>query len=71
VQLDIGGSCPSLLTGGQLIPRTDSTESTQLCSAINWDLHVRNGGILTRCIVSNMTQLTPDQVNALPQAARP
>jgi hypothetical protein len=62
------GSCPGLLTGGTLITRN---QSTQLCSAIDWDLRVRSGGITSGCIVSNMTQLNPDQAAALPTNARP
>ena len=63
------GSCPTLMTGGTLITRN---QSTQLCSAIDWDLRVRSGGgITTGCIVTNMTQLSPDQAAALPPNARP
>jgi hypothetical protein len=32
---------------------------------------VRSGGMTAGCIVSNMTQLTPDQIAALPKDARP
>ncbi len=45
--------------------------SAQLCSAIDWDLKVRSGGMTSGCIVSNQTQLTPDQIAALPNDARP
>lgn len=62
------GSCPALLTGATLITHS---QSAQLCSAIDWDLRVRSGGITTGCIVSNMAQLTPDQAAALPANARP
>ena len=67
-RLDIGGSCPTLRTGATLITHS---HSAQLCSAIDWDLKVRSGGMTTGCIVSNMTQLTPDQIAALPKDARP
>ena len=67
-RLDIGGSCQGLLTGGTLITHG---HSTQLCSAIDWDLRVRNGDIVTACIVTGMSQLTPDQMAALPTNARP
>jgi hypothetical protein len=67
-RLDIGGSCPALRTGATLITHS---HSAQLCSAIDWDLKVRSGGMTTGCIVSNMTQLTPDQIAALPKDARP
>ncbi|HEY3888528.1 MAG TPA: DUF6491 family protein [Caulobacteraceae bacterium] len=67
-RLDIGGSCPTLRQGATLITHS---HSAQLCSAIDWDLRVRSGGMTTGCIVSNMTQLTPDQIAALPKDARP
>ncbi len=68
-RLDIAGSCPALLdTGATLITRTDAT---QLCSAIDWNLRVRGAGVETGCIVSKMSQLTPDQIAALPPSARP
>ena len=67
-RLDIAGSCPTLRTGAVLITHN---HSAQLCSAIDWDLRVRSGGMTAGCIVSNMTQLTPDQITALPNDARP
>ena len=67
-RLDIGSSCPGLLNGATLITQN---QSTQLCSAIDWNLRVRSGGITSGCIVSNMTQLTPDQAAALSMNARP
>jgi len=67
-RLDVGGSCQGLLTGGTLITHS---QSSQFCSAIDWDLRVRNGDITTACIVTGMSQLTPDQAAALPANARP
>jgi hypothetical protein len=67
-RLDIAGSCPTLRTGATLITHS---HSAQLCSAIDWDLKVRSGGMTSGCIVSNQTQLTPDQIAALPKNARP
>ncbi|HEX4197498.1 MAG TPA: DUF6491 family protein [Caulobacteraceae bacterium] len=67
-RLDIAGSCPSLHTGARLITRTDAT---QLCRPVDWDLRVSDGGVASRCIVSNMTQLTSGQIAALPPDARP
>jgi Family of unknown function (DUF6491) len=67
-RLDIAGSCPTLRLGATLITRG---RSAQLCSAIDWDLRVRSAGITAGCIVSNMTQLTPDEIAALPKEARP
>ena len=67
-RLDINGACPALREGATLITRS---QSTQLCRAIDWDLRVRSGGITSGCIVGKMSQLTPDQIAALPKDARP
>jgi hypothetical protein len=67
-RLDMNGSCPTLREGAILITHS---HSAQLCSAIDWDLKVRSGDITTGCIVGHQTQLTPDQIAALPKDARP
>jgi hypothetical protein len=67
-RLDLASSCPTLRMGATLIT---NNPSAQLCSAIDWDLRVRAAGITAGCIVSKMTQLTPDQIAALPKDARP
>jgi hypothetical protein len=67
-RLDINGSCPTLREGATLIT---NSHSAQLCSAIDWDLKVRSGGITSGCIVSKQTQLTADEIAALPKDARP
>ena len=67
-RLDIPGACPTLRTGSTLI--TD-TRATELCHGVDFNLRVADGGISTRCIVNNLTQLTPEQIARLPQNARP
>jgi hypothetical protein len=68
-RLDLA-SCPTLNMGGATL--ITHSHSTQICSAIDWDLKVRGGGgVTTGCIVSKMTQLTPDEIAALPKDARP
>jgi hypothetical protein len=67
-RLDMASSCPTLRQGATLITHS---HSSQLCSAIDWDLKVRDGGITSGCIVAKQTQLTPDQIAALPKEARP
>jgi len=68
-RLDMASACTGLRTGATLITHTRG--SSLLCSAIDWNLKVRSGGIAVPCIVKTMTQLTPDQVAALPKSARP
>jgi|SRR6185312_3593016 len=67
-RVDTAGSCTGLRQGATLITRS---HSAQLCRAIDWDLKVNNGGIVAGCIVANQTQLTPDQIAALPKGVRP
>jgi Family of unknown function (DUF6491) len=68
-RLDLAGSCPTLNMGGATL--ITHSHSAQICSAIDWNLKVRSGGITTGCIVSKMTQLTADEIAALPKDARP
>jgi len=69
-RLDLASSCPTLNMGSATL--ITQSHSAQICSAIDWDLKVRGGGgITTGCIVSKMTQLTPDEIAALPKDARP
>jgi hypothetical protein len=67
-RLDLASSCPTLRVGATLITRN---QSSQICSAIDWNLKVRSGGMAVGCIVSKMSQLTPDEIAALPPSARP
>jgi len=68
-RLDLA-SCPTLTMGGATL--ITHSHSTQICSAIDWNLKVRGGGgVTTGCIVNKMTQLTPDEIAALPKDARP
>jgi hypothetical protein len=68
-RLDLAASCPTLNMGSATL--ITQSHSAQICSAIDWDLKVRSGNITTGCIVSKMTQLTPDEIAALPKDARP
>jgi len=69
-RLDLASSCPTLNMGDATL--ITNNHSAQICSAIDWDLHVRaGGGITTGCIVSKMTQLTPAEIAALPKDSRP
>jgi Family of unknown function (DUF6491) len=67
-RLDLARPCTGLHTGASLVTHS---HSGQYCKAIDWSLAVRRGGVTHRCIVSNMTQLTPDEIAALPKDVRP
>ena len=71
-RLDLKGRC-SLLTapGARLI--TKFRGSNLICSPLDWDLKV-SAGIGSNeepCIVQSMTQLSPEEVAALPKKLTP
>jgi hypothetical protein len=69
-RLDLAGSCPALLDPTAHLITNNHTSS--ICTALDWDLRVSQGhGFDTPCIVSKMTELTPDQAAALPKKLRP
>jgi hypothetical protein len=70
-RLDMAGSCP-LTVGDSRIVSVDRSGSGLVCSPLDLDIHVsQGGGISTGCIVSGMSELTPDQIAALPKNLRP
>jgi hypothetical protein len=69
-RLDMSTSCPALLDPSAILVTDNHTDS--ICSALDWNLRINEGhGMVTGCIVSKMTQLTPDQAAALPRKVRP
>lgn len=71
-RLAMGGECSAALQpGAQLV--TVFRGSNLVCSALDWDLKVRPGlhEIAEPCLVKTMTEMSPDEVAALPPKARP
>lgn len=72
-RLDLAQDCPLLRTpAAHLI--TDVRGSELVCTAVDWDLAVSEGppgAMPERCIVKEMTLLTPDEAAALPATLRP
>ena len=71
-RLAMGGECSAaLLPSAQLI--TVFRGSNLVCSALDWDLKVRPGlhEFAEPCLVKTMTEMSPDEVAALPPKARP
>ena len=71
-RIDLRGRC-SLLTapGARLI--TTFRGSNLVCSPLDWDLKVSEGigGDVEPCIVKAMTQLSPEEIKALPKKVTP
>ena len=71
-RLEMAGACPLLTTGDSKIISVDREGSGLICSPAELDIHVSEGsGIVTECIVGGMSELTPDQISALPKHLRP
>jgi len=71
-RLDLAGACRTALWPDAVLI-TKFRGSNAVCSAIDWDLQVsqRPDGIPEGCIVSKMTELTAEEVAALPKKAKP
>ena len=70
-RLDIAGGCKTATWPDSFLI-TKFRGSNTVCTALDWDLKVSQPhGIAEACIVSQMTELTPDEVKALPAKAKP
>jgi hypothetical protein len=69
-RLDMAASCSQLKSiDPHLI--TKFSGSNTVCSALDWNLSVSDGNISQACIVKKMTQLTPEEVSAIPKKFKP
>ena len=70
-RLDLANECPELQqANAHLITHLHGSDS--ICSAVDFDLKVGDTeGFSVPCIVSNLSQLTPDEAAALPKNLRP
>lgn len=71
-RLDMAGSC-SALTGINPHLITTFTGSNSICSKLDWNLKVARapGAPAEACIVKAMTEMTPDEVKAIPKKFKP
>ena len=68
-RLDLKGRCPDLDWETRI--GLDSRGSSSICSPIDVDVRVRGPIGVSRCPVSAITRLTPEEVEALPRKSRP
>ncbi|THD58800.1 DUF6491 family protein [Phenylobacterium sp.] len=61
------GNCLAAVSSSDPIVLRDRTSSGQVCNKLDLDLGVRGA----RCIVSDMTKLTPAEAAALPRRIKP
>ena len=66
-RVDTSDNCLSGTTSSDPIVLLNRTGSGQICTKLDLNISVRG----TRCIVSNMTRLTPAEVAALPKRMKP
>jgi hypothetical protein len=66
-KVETTGACLAGATSSDPIVLRQRTGSGQICSAIDLDLSIRG----SRCIVSGMTRLTPEEAAALPRRMHP
>jgi hypothetical protein len=71
-RLDMAGSCPAL-TGINPHLVTTFSGTNSVCSKLDWNLKVARapGSPPEACIVSAMTELTPEEVKAIPKKFKP
>ena len=71
-RLDLAQTCPELLwPESHLIMNVHGPDT--ICSPIDWDLKVSTDvhGMAAPCIVKSMTELSPDEVAAIPKKFKP
>jgi Family of unknown function (DUF6491) len=71
-RLDLANECHALSSPGAFLV-TKIHGSSSICTALDWDLHVsRTWDIAPEaCIVKKMTELTPEEVAAIPPKFKP
>jgi hypothetical protein len=66
-RVDTSDNCLAGATSSDPIVMVNRTGSGQICNKMDLDISVRGA----RCIVSNMTKLTPAEAAALPKKMKP
>jgi hypothetical protein len=66
-KVETTGACLAGATSSDTIVLRQRTGSGQICAPIDLDLSVRG----SRCIVSGLTKLTPEEAKALPRRIHP
>ncbi|HEX5278630.1 MAG TPA: DUF6491 family protein [Micropepsaceae bacterium] len=71
-RLDLSAPCPTLQFPSTYLVNV-FRGSDAVCGPLDWDIRVAQypAGVTEQCIVKSMTQLTPEQVAAIPPRLRP
>jgi hypothetical protein len=70
-RLDMFSSCPELPWADRAIGVRSFGGSSWICDPLDVEIVVRDQGFHDRCQVRAITELTPDQVKALPKREQP
>lgn len=70
-RLDLFAPCPELPWAERAIGIRSFGGSSWICDPIDAEIIVRNHGFHDRCQVRAITELSPDQIKALPKRAQP
>ncbi len=69
-KIDFGNRCTGLAFRQTIVLKSVGA-SNLICAPIDLDFGVRDTGIYTRCIATDMHALTPDEIAALPKKLKP
>jgi hypothetical protein len=71
-RLDLASSCP-LLTWPGAVLISKIRGANNICAPADWDIRVAvsPGGAAHACIVRQMTELSPTEIDALPRGSKP
>ncbi|KQW72978.1 hypothetical protein ASE17_08455 [Phenylobacterium sp. Root77] len=71
-RLDMSGSCLAGASSNDALVMTPTAGIDLICRPLDLDLKVRTSpGMLSPCIIKDITKLTPDQIAALPPKVKP
>jgi hypothetical protein len=69
-KIDFGNRCTGLAFRQSIVLKSVGT-SNLVCRPIDLDFGIRDTGMYTRCIATDIRALTPDEVAALPKKLKP
>ena len=70
-RVETSGPCLAGATSSDPIITRSPPGTASVCRPLDLDLSVSKGGFTSRCIVTNITPLSPSEVAALPPKLRP